>query len=74
MWPAFAKTYVRNVIKKANDYDEGVRDMTKLLVDDSMGYQKTKTFDNSEKKEICVYLLSHEPYMAEVKNHFGDLY
>ena len=50
----------------------GIKAVTKILVDDQAGYQKTKNFSESEKAEIVAYLMSDEAYMASATKHLGD--
>jgi len=71
VWPAAGKLYVKNMFQNAKDYDTGLLEITKLLVDDSTGYNNTKSFTWMEKKAIITCLLSHEPYLEQVKQHLG---
>lgn len=73
-WPGFAKNWVKSTMNKSGDkVDEGITIITKVLVDDAMGYQKTKSFAKDQKKEIVDYLLASEKYMGVARKHFENL-
>ena len=71
-WPSFGKTWAEGEMKKAPSVNEGIAVITRALVQDTMGYQKTKHFKQQEKKAISTYLLSNEAYMAVAKKHLGQ--
>ena len=58
---------------KKNGVEDGITEITKALVDDSLGYQKTKHFQANEKKEIVDYLLENEKYTSVAREHFEKL-
>ena len=72
MWPAHAKTWAKGVMK-SNGVEKGIFMVTKELVNDTMNYQKTKTFKVNEKKEIVDFLLENEKYMSVARKHLGEL-
>uniref|UniRef100_A0A7S2HHY3 Uncharacterized protein n=1 Tax=Helicotheca tamesis TaxID=374047 RepID=A0A7S2HHY3_9STRA len=70
-WPSFATKWVKSQMDKG--LDKGIQQITVELVNDQMGFQKTKHFETSEKKEISDLLLSNEKYMEAAKKHFGSV-
>lgn len=71
VWPETGKLYVTNMFQNAEDFSAGLLEITKLLVDDSAGFHNTKNFTSMEKKAIITCLLSHEPYLEQVKQRFN---
>lgn len=72
-WPAFAKSWAKGVMKKHAKLEDGIAEITKALVDDAMGKQKTKSFENGQKKEIVDFLLSNESFLKAATKHLEKL-
>ena len=53
--------------------EDGIAEITKVFVDDSLVYQKTKYFQANEKEEIVDYLLENEKYTSVARGHFEKL-
>jgi len=68
-WPAFAKAWVKQQMGKHKTAQEGIEAITKTIVDDKMGYQKTQYLSSEAKKEIVSFLLQDDEYMR-VCNEF----
>ena len=69
-WPAFGVNWVQGVVKKQG-LEKAIESITRVLVEDSMGYQKTKSFHKADKKEIADHLLANEKYMRAARKHWG---
>ena len=71
-WPAHAKKWAQGKMK-SNGVEKGIVTITKELVNDTLNYQKTKTFKADEKKEIVDYLLGNEKYMSSARRQLENL-
>lgn len=70
-WPSNGIAWVKNEMKKAGEAKKGIATITKVIVDDQMGYHGTKLFQSNEKKEITDNLLSNEKFMKTAMKHWG---
>jgi len=71
-WPSFAKQWISGQMK-GEDIESGIAKITQELVNDSMGYQKTRGFTAEEKKEIVDFLLANPEYSKVSKKHWSEL-
>lgn len=62
-WPPEAVNWAKGVMKK-NGVKDGIYEITRELVNDSLNYQKTKTFTVDEKMEIVDFLLDNAKYTS----------
>ena len=63
----------QRMLWKKNGLEDGIAEITKVFVDDSLVYQKTKYFQANEKEEIVDYLLENEKYTSVARGHFEKL-
>mmetsp|Transcript_38244 Transcript_38244/g.92532 ORF Transcript_38244/g.92532 Transcript_38244/m.92532 type:complete len:445 (+) Transcript_38244:749-2083(+) len=66
-WPKYAQTWAKGIMAGYETPEDGVKEVTKHLVDDATGYNKTKGFKKTEKNEIVEYLVNNERYMKAAK-------
>lgn len=73
-WPTFAQTWVKGQMKQGGkEPEKGIAAITKELVNDTMGYQKTKNFATGEKEEIVKFLLADPDFTKVSKKHWAAL-
>jgi len=72
VWPSFAKEWAKNVMR-TNGEAGSIAALTRELVNDSMGYQKTRHYSREDKQKIVEHLLESDGYMASAKKHLVPL-
>jgi len=73
-WPTFAQNWVQKQMKQGGkEAEKGIAAITKELVNDVMGYQKTKSFAIDEKEEIVSFLLTNPDFNKVAKKHWSAL-
>eukprot|EP00586_Coscinodiscus_wailesii_P005426 CAMPEP_0172486458 /NCGR_PEP_ID=MMETSP1066-20121228/15037_1 /TAXON_ID=671091 /ORGANISM="Coscinodiscus wailesii, Strain CCMP2513" /LENGTH=454 /DNA_ID=CAMNT_0013252427 /DNA_START=82 /DNA_END=1446 /DNA_ORIENTATION=+ len=70
-WPSYGVVWVKNEMKRAGEAKKGIAAITKVIMDDQMGYNGTKAFRPDEKKEIADYLVGNERFMKTAMKHWG---
>ncbi|CAB9517484.1 expressed unknown protein [Seminavis robusta] len=72
-WPQFGKSWVKTTMKQSKTVQAGIETITQAVVDDAMGYQKTKNLPSKAKAEIAEFLLGNDKYMQLCQKHIAPL-
>merc|ERR1712176_1501242 len=71
-WPTMAKRWLEGQMK-GGDIEAGISKITTELVNDSLGYQRTKNFTSKEKKQIVEFLLADPTFSKAARKHWSKL-